>query len=315
MSLNKRTALLFDSNFFHVDEQKPFNSNKLNLDSYSKFDRTLEFLRLDETIDIYIPELVLCEEISHHKRKFKKLNKSVTVTDDYYNILKLHHLPELNMIPIPSDKKKLFKDIFKMALDKQPPFSDDEEYDRGFKDSIILLSLFEFAKFHSYDEYMLVTNDKGFIKNTTSIQKFLKKYVSSIRKINEKSLTIMNLDNFKVFYDKYNIFSDLREYLDKKFFYEIDDNYSRSPYIFAGYDYPIYSHDILYDKTRIYQLDENLYEVEIFISVTPEYNDDSIPYLGEDISQWESYYFEKTTDGWKYYLDDYRYEIDYEPST
>lgn len=33
-----------------------------------------------------------------------------------------------------------------MAIDKQPPFPNENKSDKGFKDSILICSLFDFAK-------------------------------------------------------------------------------------------------------------------------------------------------------------------------
>lgn len=316
MSLNKRIALLFDTNYLYIDEDKTTNPYEINFDTYHKFNKTLEFLRLNEKIEIFIPELVLYEKISHQKQKLKNQMPSIEDQTDYYSKLRKKYFYELSIIHIPFNKNMLFNDIFKMALDMKPPFSSDEEYDKGFKDSILILSLFEFAKYHHYDEYILVTNDKGFTENIESLQKLMKDYCSISCEIDEKSLNIIKNENFaKNFYKKYGLFSDLRKYLDETLIEEIEDNYSRTSNIITDYDYPIKYYDILYDQTRIYQIDENLYEVEIFISIAPDYIDDHIPYLGDDekISQWESYYLEQIDEKWKHALNDFKYNIDYEP--
>ena len=199
-----------------------------------------------------------------------------------------------------------------MALDKLPPFPSGKGSDKGFKDSILLLSIFDFAKYHNYDEYVLVTNDKGFTNNVGELQNHFAKEVIDV---NKNALKFMNSAEFHTcFYNEYGLFKDLRNFLDKTFFWDIEDNYSRATYISVDHDVPIADYTILYDNTIIYQCDKNLFDVEIFISIEPNYDEDLllVPDV-ETIYQKECFFFKYCTDDWKYELYDYYYDVDYEP--
>ncbi len=57
-----------------------------------------------------------------------------------------------------------------MAIDKQPPFPNENKSDKGFKDSILICSLFDFAKKTNFDRYILVSTDKGFTNNIDELK-------------------------------------------------------------------------------------------------------------------------------------------------
>lgn len=328
----ERIALFFDTNYLFDDGRKGFSPNELNLDSYYKLNKTLKFVKLNDTITLFVPELVLCELLAQHKRKLKALIgnnsnsldvlKDISIDDfddetieNHYKSLKDKYSCELNVVDMPSDKAKLFDYIFEMSLYKSPPFPDSNESDKGFKDSIILLSLFEFAKFHHYEEYILISSDKELVENEEMIQSNFKQYCDDFEDVDEKSLKFKTESNFnKEFYDAYDLFLNLRQYLDETLFYEIDDNYSRAYYISVDHDLPIKDYYILYDNTRIYQIEDNLFEVEIFISIEPNYDEDPllVPYE-ETIFQKECFWLEKVDGKWKHELYYYIYNIDYEP--
>jgi len=98
------------------------------------------------------------------------MNKFNGITIDYKNFnidescekLKNDYYNQLNIINIPSDRNKLFNEILNMSLNKNPPFIEGKS-DKGFKDSILFLSIEKFAEENLYDKYVLFSKDKAFI--------------------------------------------------------------------------------------------------------------------------------------------------------
>ena len=334
MGAIENIVIIPDTNYFYIDEQKNQDFSTLSLKRYDKIIKSFEFNESDIPVKIFIPELVLNELLSQHKRKlereikkFKKIQKrflgfNIKCTnlndiniEEHCKELEKRYLKELNIINIPKDKEKLFNNIFKMAIDKQPPFPNDDKSDKGFKDSILLCSLFDFAKKTNFDRYILVSTDKGFTKNIDELKNRFSNYCGK----DKSNFEIIPGDEFDSWFnEKFGLFEDLREYLDDTFFKIIDDKYCRASHIsFGNGELPIEDYYLSRKKTIIYQVDEGRFEVEIFLLVYVNLSNDPVDGIFYEknneysVHQNETFIFEKTETGWKHNLEEYTYSIDY----
>ncbi len=161
----KKIAIILDTNIAH-NPKKLCKFDKLHIFGY---DNTIEFIErhdLTESVEVFIPEIVLKEVIEYRKRnlksgldQFKNLCENFNGTnifdvaklpDEKFNCAK--YIDELEkrkmkqnvcIVPIPTDRTLLFNKILEMAVKKYPPFQKDGS-DKGFKDAIILLSIYKF---------------------------------------------------------------------------------------------------------------------------------------------------------------------------
>lgn len=333
MNIHDNIAIIPDTNYFYIDEKRKEDFSKLSLNRYYKIRNSFEFLEIPGEIKIFLPEVVLLELLSQYKmdleREIKKYNKQTRKLNkfiEHVNELKIDiekhcrelekkYLEELDIINIPEDKTKLFNEIFKMALDKKAPFVKEDNSDKGFKDSIILLSLLKFVNESSFDKYIFISNDKGFKNNIPEIQSKFSKYTSNPK----EKLQIIDEKGFEEWFnEEYELYPDLRKILDEKFIPELDFNYNNNASITINCNkFIIDSCDFIKNQTKIYQLNENEFEVEVYFLVDLNFSghhpDELYGIEYTNIIQRETYIFEKNEDKWNCKLNDYEYNIYYEP--
>jgi len=333
-------AIIVDTNVFTPSKNKTRDLSELPLDQYYKILKTLELNDLKYEIDILFPEIVLLELISHHKNRMyndleqlMKINKEFTNFENiqiegygdfdvekYCEELKEKYFKELKIINIPSQKDKLFESILGMSLDKKPPFINGKS-DKGFKDSILFLSLLKFAETKIYDKYLLFTDDKGFNKNKKKLESQFKNHVKQFRKFdNYDKLEIIEDKNIMKYIDEeFKLFKDLREYISYDFFKILAEQYENAMNIEIKRTwYDIDECELNEDDTTIHQLDENEFEVEFYIDVYVINNyhedfDDCYIYDTKNkiIIQSESYLFRKDNNGWIYEFNSRTYCVDF----
>ncbi|MDO5815846.1 MAG: hypothetical protein Q4Q18_09415, partial [Methanobrevibacter sp.] len=159
-----------DFSYFKKSKQKEIVFNELILDNYFNFLEVINSQGYENEIFMYVPEVVLCQLIFHHKNDLiKVLNgkknielKNIGIDDlkdinfhDYCKKLKTTSENCLNIIKIPLDREKVFNEIFKRTIDKQSPFNGDS--DPGFKSTLIFLSILNFI---STDDTIVIVSDK-----------------------------------------------------------------------------------------------------------------------------------------------------------
>lgn len=181
----KKVAIILDTNIAHQREK----DCKFDQFHIFEYDNTIGFIErhdLTDSVEVFIPEIVLSEITEHRKVKlrsalsklenFKEQFLSTNIceisflseaksfdSDKYIDQIKERKLKEqVNIIPVPADKAALFNDILKKSVKKYPPFQEGKS-DQGFKDSIILASIVEYFKGKpEYDTIYLFSNDNGF---------------------------------------------------------------------------------------------------------------------------------------------------------
>lgn len=312
---DEKIAIIFDTNTFIPSNKKVFDLKSINLEFYYILKNNLEVNELENNVELFFTEITLLELIEHNKKRLndriknlEKLkcefenfseikidNKKINI-NKYGNTLKEKYMEELNIIPIPENKEKLFNEIFSMALHKNPPFSNEKNAsDKGFKDAILFLSILEFSENSDFNNYVLVSNDKGFIKNMSKLKtKFKSKFNNrNVLEIIHKNELTEYLSN------KVSLFKGFMENFYYDFIDEINQEYEKNKYILIDNEKNIIK-DYTIDSTEINQTDENEIEVTRLILIDiPCRLDDC--YFGniEIIIQKEKYILIKEDNNWK----------------
>ena len=189
--------------------------------------------------------------------------------DEYCDELFRYYHKNLKIIPIPSNKTNLFDKILEMAINKYPPFKKGKS-DPGFKDAIIYKSLQDFNENNKeYDKYVLVTGDSEFLNPDNNLKKnFSKDGSSKLEIVNNKEIISYLVDKFELYGDlnKY-IVEYLYDYACKKFFKCFTGEVN-------SVDYWIKNWNLQEKSTKIKKLNENEFEVAIFISIDIGCRDD-----------------------------------------
>lgn len=146
--------------------------------------------KLAKVADVYIPRVVIQERFAqiHRdlKQKYDKLNNCKIELGSIAEIKELEQFDVLvekrksqvlasyekvigkNIIEYSADSKT-FSSILERVYNKIPPFIQGES-DRGFKDTMLWLSLLDYFKDRGDDdEIFLITKDKGFLKQNAEI--------------------------------------------------------------------------------------------------------------------------------------------------
>lgn len=167
----EKTAIIFDTNFI------------INYDK--NLDEVVELFR-NKGYKVFVPQIVIDERIyqicrkeykqydkidqfySEHKKYFKQFECRFTYEErEKYIKLKMqdNYSKLFNNLIIPyNTTETLFKTTLERAYKKIPPFVESES-DRGFKDTLIWLSIIEYFKTVDIDSIVLLTDDKGFGNN------------------------------------------------------------------------------------------------------------------------------------------------------
>jgi hypothetical protein len=175
----KKRAFVFDTNFI---------IENLNLNEV--------VANLSEEFTVYVAQVSIEERISQKYLELKnKYEKLTALTDEYRGIASIRNtipfdkrfetekeltqkgyidLFSEHIIPFSSDDAT-FSKILDRVFKKVPPFlSVDGASDKGFKDSLIWLSLLEFFQSSGEDDVVFITNDNGFRKNIDGLCKEFK---------------------------------------------------------------------------------------------------------------------------------------------
>ncbi len=193
----KKKAFVFDTNFV------------VGLENH---DLTTVVKNLSDRFTVYAPQFSINERIAQQqlelKKKYGDLEKGIK---DYKGIATINiyapfekssirkkesiqrgyeHLFREHIIPF-SIEISVFTRLLERTYQKAPPFSTDPKAsDKGFKDSLIWISLLDFFKNHGEDTVVFVTDDNGFKNNAEALCKEFKDYTG-------KSITIEGNEYYK----------------------------------------------------------------------------------------------------------------------
>lgn len=191
--MNEKVALVLDTNFI--------------ISYVNKFEEV--YKKLSETYDVYISDISIQERLSQKyldlSAKFEKINKFKQEYGFYINIefkKSFEAFFEAESEYSSNGYKKLLGDkiiisnqnieTFKLILDrvfkKLPPFNKaDNASDKGFKDTMLWLSVLDFFKTNDNKNIIFVTNDKIFLNNEDSLCKEFKDFTGKDIEIKENS--------------------------------------------------------------------------------------------------------------------------------
>jgi len=147
--------------------------------------------RLSETYYVFISDVSIQERIFHRylelKEKYKKIEKFSADFSDLIEIKtrqSFEEICEIDKRRIEKSYHDLFKDNIIKFIEKEhslkiimdrvykkiPPFSIAENAsDKGFKDTLIWLSILDFFKEKTWENVIFVTNDKAFRNNSDAL--------------------------------------------------------------------------------------------------------------------------------------------------
>jgi len=277
---NEKYVLILDTNILHPSKNKTLDMSELPLKKYDDAVSMIEINDIVDYVEIFIPEVVLLELANQHwdkiNNRINNLKKLGEEFEKVYNIeIKIHedfnpktHIEKIkdeifenvNCIPVPENRETLFNEIFKMSLDKMPPF--EQNGDKGFKDALILLSIIYFAKNREDTEYIFFSQDKIFKNNKDILEEFFNEETGKNLKIEETN------DVQRYISDKFELLKDFREYLSNTFYPEVYSKINEIEFIKFKKEEDIFN-----------QISDQ--EIEINLSFSFKFEDDTIDSLNE----------------------------------
>ena len=190
--MGEKKAFVFDTNFIIQNK-----------------DMTKVVLSLQDDFTVYITQVSIEERIAQQCRELEdKYNRLPALENDYIRIAKIsvpksyEKLAEEHRLAIQSNYDKLFADhiipfsktselfseVLERAYKKIPPFSNvDNASDKGFKDSLIWLSLLSYFKENGENTVLFVSSDNGFKNNADFLCKEFKEVTGKILEIKDNS--------------------------------------------------------------------------------------------------------------------------------
>lgn len=188
----EKTAIVFDTNFIieHVD----------------KMNSVVKTLK-EKGYQLYIPQVVVDERKAHRCNelldKYNTVRKLENFLDGYINVYYKVDVDELESthkdriqksyeekfgqkIIKYSKSEEIFSIILERAFKKIPPFVTDKS-DKGFKDTLMWLSIIDYFKSNGENNIILLTSDNGFIKSKNELEQEFKNKTNKILKIEPNS--------------------------------------------------------------------------------------------------------------------------------
>ena len=165
---------------------------------------------------VYVPQLVQEEYINIQLRKIKELYRKIENIKNNNAFLNLKYESEEKVLRwneigynksfkeyfknniIEYDKNNILDKVLKRNKYKEPPFYDEpNSSDKGFKDTIVWLSLKEFINNYENEEtyFYYITSDNGFIKYKSVLEK----------EIENKYFEIVDIKDVNKLYSKFEI--------------------------------------------------------------------------------------------------------------
>ena len=171
--MEEKKAFVFDTNFIIQNK---------------KLDEVYDSLK--EKYNVYVTQVSIDERSAQQCREARKKYEEIPkLQEKYQNIAEIKekesfgtHLKRLNLtvqnsykrlfnkniIPLKKSEARL-NEIIDRANNKIPPFIESTS-DKGFKDTLMWLSILDFFKTSSENEIIFVTDDNGFRENVESLK-------------------------------------------------------------------------------------------------------------------------------------------------
>lgn len=195
--MEEKKAFVFDTNFIIQNDAT----------NWKKMEALLKPLK--EKFNVYITQVSINERIAQHQRNLKeKFDKIPSLKKEYKGIVTLMELATFdvfaqkektsmqaryeklfgsNLIPFKEDKA-MFSCVLERAYAKIAPFSSaDNASDKGFKDSLMWLSILEYFQKRGESHVLFITDDQAFIKNTETLYREFKEKTGKTIEIKQNS--------------------------------------------------------------------------------------------------------------------------------
>lgn len=192
----EKKAFLFDTNF--ILENKDLKDVVKNL---------------EKDYNIYITQVSIDERISQKYLELEKLYAEIPkMSARYKNIFKISEIMPFDkryeidktgtqkvymelfsekIIPY-SKNEQLFNEVLERVFKKIPPFHNVEgASDKGFKDTLMWLSILKYFKDNGENEVIFLTNDNGFRKHSEYLINEFKEYTGKSLEIKDNSYYAM----------------------------------------------------------------------------------------------------------------------------
>lgn len=164
---------------------------------------------LQDSFTVYVTQVSIKERIAQQCRELKdKYDRFPTVQEDYIKIAKINVLKSYeenaeeyrigiqtnydrlfgpHIIPF-LETSELFSEVLDRAFKKLPPFLNmGNASDKGFKDSLIWLSMLSYFKENGEDTVLFVSSDNGFKSNADMLCKEFKEVTGKMLEIRDNS--------------------------------------------------------------------------------------------------------------------------------
>lgn len=213
MTLNNEFKIIVDSNYIYELSTR----------------RLIGFVDEAEKIgELYIPDVVLDELVQKDISSINKINKLIddrrifkdiiqikSINEELVDIIRLYYSNLFNDRIIKFSSVNINK-IYERSLLKKPPFSTAKgASDKGFKDSLIWLSILE-DSYNDYNQVILLTSDNGFLDNRKDLQKeFFSKHgkdISFFRELPKEQKIDFADDNSNIIDQEKNHFKIIEDF-------------------------------------------------------------------------------------------------------
>ena len=189
---SEKTAIVFDTNFI--------------VEHVGKVNSVIKTLK-EKGYQLYIPQVVVDERKAHRCNelldKYNTVRELEQLLDRYIkvaykvdvdrlesthkNIMQNNYENKFgkNIIKY-SKSEEIFSIILERAFKKIPPFVTDKS-DKGFKDTLMWLSIIDYFRTNGEENIILLTSDNGFIKSKNELEQEFKTKTNKILKIEPNS--------------------------------------------------------------------------------------------------------------------------------
>lgn len=189
----EKTAIVFDTNFI-----------------IEKLDQLIQVLKVlrEKKYELYISQVVIDERkaqlCNDNTEKYNKIHDLAKYLTNYIEIKSKipssNHIEKIqknitqhayerlfgqNIIKY-SKSEEIFSIILERAFKKIPPFVTDKS-DKGFKDTLMWLSIIDYFKSNGENNIIFLTSDNGFTKNKNELEQEFKTKTNKILKIEPNS--------------------------------------------------------------------------------------------------------------------------------
>ena len=268
-----RVALIFDTNFI-IEHSKDLNS-------------VVE--KLSKSYEVFVTQLSIDERISQQYLDLKaKYDKASKLANEIHSFAKLEFLKEfdeaykltkigvqnnynnlfLNKIIPFSKSEETYAEIIDRVYKKTAPFISGNS-DKGFKDTILWLSLIEyFSNNNNFESILFVSNDHGFTENIKPLQEEFKEKTKMHIEIQnndflnemiieKKDIEIKNSELKNITSEELN---DLRQEIQSSL-KDVCTGYSYDPDVDGYRSFPLFKLNEFLEINQIENMFENLSKV------------------------------------------------------